>query len=107
MRMQSRVLATYAAATMPGSQVTQLEHHMNELVVVIFVVLVAVALLCSLANDSFLRRCNATAWYMWTEGCEPPTHRAQSGWTLLSDPEKHTRPTSLIVWPAKGHVHAA
>lgn len=44
---------------------------MNELVVVIFIILVAVSALCSLANDSFLRRYNATAWYMWTEGCAP------------------------------------
>ena len=73
MQSRKRVLAICAVATMPGSQVTQLEHHMNELVVVIFVVLVAVAMLCSLANDSFLRRRNATAWYMWTEGCGPLT----------------------------------
>lgn len=41
---------------------------MNILVVAVFVLLLAIAAWCSVANDRFLQQNSATAWYMWTDG---------------------------------------
>lgn len=49
-------------------QVTKLEGNMNILVIAVFISLLAIAALCSFANDQFLQLNSATAWYMWTDG---------------------------------------
>jgi hypothetical protein len=49
-------------------QVTKLESNMDILVLAVFILLLATAAWCSIANDRFLQQTSATAWYMWTDG---------------------------------------
>jgi hypothetical protein len=49
-------------------QVTKLEGNMDILVLAVFILLLATAAWCSIANDTFLQQNSAKAWYMWTDG---------------------------------------
>jgi magnesium-transporting ATPase (P-type) len=49
-------------------QVTKLEGNMDTLVLAVFILLLATAAWCSVANDRFLEQNSAIAWYMRTDG---------------------------------------
>lgn len=49
-------------------QVTKLEGNMDVLVFAVFILLLATAAWCSIANDRFLQQNSAGAWYMRTAG---------------------------------------